>query len=111
MPGPGIRYLEATEQERGRLVEELRRALEGVKSVVFAYLHGGFVDREFFRDVDVAVWLGDLGDRRLVEVDLPAQLEARLEVPIDIRVLNGPPCPSGITSSRGACSCFLGTRP
>ncbi len=93
MPGPDVRYFEVTEEERERLVGELKRALERIQSVAFAYLHGGFVERRFFRDVDVAVWLEDLGDRRLVEVDLPARLEARLGIPIDIRVLNEAPLP------------------
>jgi len=93
VPGSGVRYFELTEEDRERLVRELRRALEGVQGVSFAYLHGGFVERRFFRDVDVAVWLEDPGDRRLVEVDLPARLEAELGIPIDVRVLNEAPLP------------------
>ncbi len=92
-PRPDVRYLEMTEDEREKVIEELRRALEGVKSVVFAYLHGGFVERRFFRDVDVAVWLADPGDSLRVEVDLSSELETRLGVPIDVHVLNEAPLP------------------
>ena len=88
-----VRYLELGGEERERIVREIRRALSEVGGVVFAYLHGGFVERRFFRDVDVAVWLEDPGDRRLVEVDLPARLEAELGIPIDVRVLNEAPLP------------------
>ena len=89
----GEGYLELTEEERERLIGELKRALEGTRGIVFAYLHGGFVERRFFRDVDVAVWLEDPSEAARVEVDLSAELEARLGVPVDIRVFNGAPLP------------------
>jgi len=35
----------------------LRERLEGLDEVLFAYVYGGFVERDFFRDLDVAIWL------------------------------------------------------
>ncbi len=88
-----MRYVELGEGERERLVREIGRALSEVRGVVFAYLHGGFIERRFFRDVDVAVWLEDPRDAPRIEVDLSAELSVRLGVPVDIRVLNGAPLP------------------
>jgi predicted nucleotidyltransferase len=42
-------------EERERLLDKLRGLLEGVRGISFAYVHGSFVKRELFRDVDVAL--------------------------------------------------------
>jgi predicted nucleotidyltransferase len=78
-------------EERERLLCELRRVLESVKGILFAYVHGGFVKRELFRDVDVAVWIGEHEDPFKYEVDLSSKVEVELKVPVDIHVLNEAP--------------------
>jgi len=69
----------------------LRKELEGLDDIMFAYVHGGFLDIEVFRDVDVAVWIKNPEDAFSYEVDLSAKLEADLKTPIDLHVLNQAP--------------------
>jgi predicted nucleotidyltransferase len=78
-------------EERERLLDELRRILEGAKSISFAYVHGSFIKRELFRDVDVAIWVEGHEAPFKHEVDLSSRIEVDLKVPVDIHVLNEAP--------------------
>ncbi len=72
-----FKYYEMSNGGKGRLIEVLRGELEARDIIIFAYIHGGFLERRVFRDIDV--------------VDLPATLEVKLGVPVDIHVINGAP--------------------
>jgi predicted nucleotidyltransferase len=87
----GLRYRKLTVEEKERLLESLRKELEGVDGIVFAYVHGGFVEMDVFRDVDVAVWIKNPEDALDYEVDFSAKLEASLKTPIDLHALNQAP--------------------
>jgi hypothetical protein len=50
-------YHELSEEEKGRILRAIAKRLARESNIVFAYVHGGFVRRRFFRDVDVAVRL------------------------------------------------------
>lgn len=88
-----FKYLKLTSEEKEDLLKSLKRELESVEGIVFAYVHGGFIEREVFRDVDVAVWIKNLEDAYNYEVGLSVKLEANLRVPIDLHVLNKAPLP------------------
>lgn len=91
--GPQFKYYELPPKERARLVESISEELRSIDGVVFAYLHGGFLEKPFFRDVDVAIWIKDLEKAFDYTVNLSASLEAKLGYPIDLQVLNGAPLP------------------
>lgn len=88
-----FKYYRLSAEERRKLLEELKKELESVEGIVFAYVHGSFVEAEAFRDVDVALWVEDPGKAFSYEVDLSARLEARFKTPIDLHVLNKAPLP------------------
>ncbi|MBS7637390.1 nucleotidyltransferase domain-containing protein [Candidatus Bathyarchaeota archaeon] len=75
------------------MLDSLMKELERVDGVVFAYVHGGFIEMEVFRDIDVAVWISDPRDAFSHEVELSARLEASLKTAIDLHVLNRAPLP------------------
>ncbi len=79
--------------EKEGLLQELKRTLENLGGILFAYVYGGFAERGFFRDVDVAVWIDSPEEAFRHEVELSSKLEAELEIPIDIHVLNEAPLP------------------
>ena len=73
----------------------LREALEGRGEIIFAYLHGSFVEGLPFHDVDVAVYLDpalamatDIFD---YEMGLSVELTQAIRLPVDVHVLNGAP--------------------
>lgn len=89
----GFKYHKLAPEEKESVLEGLRKQLEVIDGIVFVYVHGGFVDAEVFRDVDVAVWIKNPEDAFSYEVDLSAKLEATLKTPIDLHVLNQAPLP------------------
>ena len=77
-------------------MERLVRALAEQPDVTFAYLYGSFLGKRPFRDVDVGVYLenvdaatsGSAAERTL---EIATRLSAELELPVDVRLLNGAP--------------------
>jgi len=86
-----FRYYEIPSEERERIIDELRRLFEKEEEVLFSYVHGGFVSRRFFRDVDVAVWLRDPSRSFYYAVEFPVSVGIGL--PLDVQVLNEAPLP------------------
>jgi len=89
----GLKYYELDEKEKEKVKAWLRQELAREKGVVFAYVYGGFVRRNFLRDIDVAVWVGEGEDPLYYTVDLSVKLEVELGIPVDVQVLNGAPLP------------------
>jgi predicted nucleotidyltransferase len=85
----------ASEVERAKLTEAIRRRLQASPEVAFAYLHGSFVTDAPYRDIDVAVWLDPeripSSEWTRYALDLSASLHLELRVPVDVQVLNGAP--------------------
>ncbi|QOJ78912.1 nucleotidyltransferase domain-containing protein [Infirmifilum lucidum] len=88
-----MRYYRLDWREREALMEKLRDRVSADGGIVFAYVHGGFLRREFFRDVDVAVWIRDEGEAFQYAVDFSVRLEEELGLPVDVQVLNEAPLP------------------
>lgn len=92
-----MRVYKARPEEKERIARLLEEALAAEPDVVFAYLHGSFVEGEGFRDIDVAVFLDPLPrDVWRREAELADRLEAALHraglrFPVDVRALNGAP--------------------
>ena len=87
----GFKYHRLSPREKGALLDRLRRELMGMEDIVFAYVHGGFVERDEFRDVDVAIWIRDPEKAFYYTVDFSAKLEIKFKLPIDVHVLNEAP--------------------
>ena len=88
-----LRYHELPVEERVKLLNLLRERLEPKDDIVFAYVHGGLVERKMFRDVDVAVWIRNPEMSFYYTVDFSARLEVELGHPVDLHVLNEAPLP------------------
>jgi len=90
---PEFKYYELPAEERSRIIDFLRERLECVDDIVFAYIHGSFIEGGPFRDVDVAVWVKSEDKAFYYTVDFSAKLQVEVGIPIDIHVLNGAPLP------------------
>jgi len=53
----------------------------------------GLLERRFFRDVDIAVWLEDPREALHYVIYFSAELEAEVKLPADVQVLNEAPSP------------------
>jgi predicted nucleotidyltransferase len=84
-----------TRPDRATVVAALRAALERQPDVLFACLHGSFVEGGPYRDVDVAVWFDParvaVPDRLRRALDLGVALGTDLGLTIDVHPLNDAP--------------------
>ena len=90
--------------EREEILNTLQQALEMQPEVVFAYVHGSFLEDHPFHDVDLAVYLdpADVGEQEisLFVLELALALEkslsqssgrAAVHLPLDVQALNRAP--------------------
>lgn len=80
-------------RENKKAIEQnLRNSLQKHEEISFAYLHGSFVEKNEFRDIDIAVYLKDLPASILeYELQMEAELITSTNCIIDVRVLNTSP--------------------
>lgn len=88
-----FKYHMITPGDRERLLTWLKERLETYPEIVFAYAHGSFIERDYYRDVDIALWLDNVEKAWTFTVDVSARLEGSLGKPVDIQVLNKAPLP------------------
>jgi len=73
--------------------EAIRAVLKNHEEILFAYLHGSFVKKDAFHDIDVAIYLERM-PASVLEYELQMEtdlMEALRKYIIDVRVLNGAP--------------------
>lgn len=88
-----FKYHELSVEDRSELIDKLAKLLDDVSEITFAYVHGGFMERDSFRDLDVAIWIEDRDRAFFYTVDFSAKIEVGMGVPVDIQVLNEAPLP------------------
>jgi len=81
--------------KRDKIIENLRNRLSQDKKIIFAYVHGSFLDEEDFNDLDIAIFLdkgtGINTDPVNLEISLSLELEKLIHLPIDVKILNAAP--------------------
>jgi uncharacterized protein len=76
--------------DRDLVLQRVSEVLAARTDIAFAYAHGSFIDREGFRDVDVAVWTS-ASPGRWTDVDLSVELSRVAGYPVDVRIVNQAP--------------------
>lgn len=81
------------EKEYHQILAHFKRVLMDRDDVIFAYLHGSFLNMSNFGDIDLAVYLKGVqeGDYLRHESDLEDFLKKSVHYPLDIKVLNNTP--------------------
>ncbi|CAB48943.1 type VII toxin-antitoxin system MntA family adenylyltransferase antitoxin [Pyrococcus abyssi] len=78
--------------KRCEIEEKLKKILEKHREVIFAYLHGSILETDYFRDIDVAVYVDESVKNYLkYEISLAVELEKEISMEVDVRVLNDAP--------------------
>ena len=80
-------------EQRAIVVDTLRTELAQEDDIVFAYLYGSFLDGVGFHDVDVGAYrapgISDSHSARAA--GLSERLSARVDIPVDVRIVNEVP--------------------
>lgn len=77
------------------ILEKLEAILKKEPAVVFAYLHGSFLEERGFHDIDIAIYVDPVLVPREKALDYELSLSANLDhiigLPCDVKVLNYAP--------------------
>jgi predicted nucleotidyltransferase len=76
--------------DREAVLARVRLAFVGRTDVLFATVHGSFLNADAFRDLDLAIWTSPGADPGL-DVQLAAQLSLAIGLPVDVRRMNDAP--------------------
>src|SRR3990170_1323567 len=82
-----------SKEEKLKIEETLRNALEKHSEISFAYLHGSFVKNDGFKDIDVAVYVKEM-PLFLLQYELSLETEFMERIGryiVDVRILNSSP--------------------
>jgi len=78
-----------------RITKKIKEIIRSEKEILFAYLHGSFLEKEKYRDIDMGVYLDEkkiMGiDIVDYEIALSLKLEKKLRMPVDVKVINFAP--------------------
>jgi len=78
--------------EKKKIREKIKESLFNDAEVVFAFVHGSFLEDGQFNDIDVAVYLDESSIQSLDKVDYEIsqsiKLEKKLNIPVDVKILN-----------------------
>jgi len=82
-------------EQKQKIMSAIQDELSKCEEIVFAYLHGSFLDENAFADVDVALFLNSTqvskAETLSYELEKAVQLFRLIGLEIDVRVLNYAP--------------------
>lgn len=80
---------------KGKIVQQLKEAISMEGGVIFAYLHGSFLQGEKFNDIDIALYMDEKAVTQKSVLDFEfsfsSKIEEMVKLPIDVKVLNFAP--------------------
>jgi predicted nucleotidyltransferase len=83
----------------------LSNCLEKEEAILFAYLHGSFIEGRPFRDIDIAVFVEESKIPKKKALDFEMLISLRLEkiikMPIDVKIMNYAPLAFQFYSTAG----------
>jgi len=83
-----FRYRRLSPKDKAELLDRLAKMLDSADEIIFAYVHGSFVERDSFRDLDVAIWIKDRDKSFYYTIDFSARIGVEVGNPVDVQVLN-----------------------
>ncbi len=84
-----------SQEQRDNTIHLLKEIIEQQPAVIFAYLHGSFLEGYAFHDIDVGIYLSGIEKKQLTNaaLEMETRLNKKLGGPVDVRVLNYAPLP------------------
>jgi len=78
-------------EDRERVIDIIRSILLEDSRIKLAIIHGGFINSEVFRDIDIALLIEDVEDEFIYVEELRDRLEKATGIGVDIQLLNSAP--------------------
>ena len=90
-----IKRFRLDQKKKSSLIREIVEALDSRKEILFAYIYGSFLEEAYFRDIDIAIYVGDIKQKTYFDYEesLEMDLKKRLSIkmPVDVRLINRSP--------------------
>jgi predicted nucleotidyltransferase len=90
-----IKRFRLDQKKKSSLIREIGEALDSRKEILFAYIYGSFLEEAYFRDIDIAIYVGDIKQKMYFDYEesLEMDLKKRLSIkmPVDVRLINRSP--------------------
>jgi predicted nucleotidyltransferase len=90
-----LKHFHLDKKKKSSLIKEISKVLDSRKEILFAYIYGSFLEEGNFRDIDIAVDVGDINEKTdfVYEENLEKDLKKSLSIniPVDVRVINRSP--------------------
>jgi predicted nucleotidyltransferase len=87
MKRKAYRLSQEGKEQRVALLQSILRSKE---EIVFAYVYGSFIEGEAFHDIDVGIFLSEIPPENYLPygLSLSQLLSSKLQIPVDVRILN-----------------------
>lgn len=79
------------EETKTQILGILKESIYRIKDIVFAYLHGSFVEGADFRDIDIALFVKESVNKLEIETTLSYELTEKTGYPVEVKVVNDAP--------------------
>ncbi|MFQ6052098.1 MAG: nucleotidyltransferase domain-containing protein [Candidatus Hydrothermarchaeota archaeon] len=90
-----MKRIHVSKNKMKKIKNSLRDLIEKRDEIIFAYIHGSFLEDYGFRDIDIAVFVDEEKVKKEncldYEIDLSIILEKSIRFPVDVKVLNYAP--------------------
>ncbi|MGB9856980.1 MAG: type VII toxin-antitoxin system MntA family adenylyltransferase antitoxin [Dictyoglomaceae bacterium] len=79
--------------KKGEIVRVISDILSKRDEILFAYIFGSFIVQEDYKDIDIGIYLKNFEDIDPLkyELSLERELEDKVKIPFDVRVINNAP--------------------
>jgi len=94
------------QKQKKETIRKLRVFFEARPEIIFAYLHGSFVEGISFRDIDISVYVDEtiIPEEKELDYGINISIEAEIATkvtPIDVKVINNAPIAFQFHSTEG----------
>mgnify|MGYP000929689679 FL=1 len=92
------RLFNLNKKEKDKIIDEIKSILIIDDNIEFSYIFGSFIQDNFFRDIDIGIYLKNINENEVFNYEFKISNEISLKCKIDIelidvRVLNFAPFP------------------
>jgi uncharacterized protein len=100
-----MKAYQLSKEEKQEIKDRISSFLGQRKEIIFAYIHGSFISANWFRDVDVAVFVDNekvkRDDALEYQLSISSMLDKEIHPPSDVKILNYAPLKFRYEVTRG----------
>ncbi|HON82585.1 MAG TPA: nucleotidyltransferase domain-containing protein [Caldisericia bacterium] len=92
------KFFNLNKKEKDKIIDKIKSILLIDDNIEFSYIFGSFIQDNFFRDIDIGIYLKNINENEVFDYEFKISNEISLKCKIDIelidvRVLNFAPFP------------------